>query len=432
VRDGNADQINAIDIEESTAENQHQKRKIMKNKSESAIVPKQFLFAPIFASRPQKSPREIIVNGERWIVGSEHRLTVYSEKAKALNKLFPALDIRHGKLIFLLMSKYRMVLYDWKASINFSMYELCRDYFGVVDGRNFRRLADLLLDLEFTPIEIFDEKNESDPFPIINKPSYRKKYSRRHNQEQPEFWLESVSFHEKFVKYIIDFANWLSIRLDELFRMSTPLAAACYTYLPSRAWHHDGEKPFEITLSNLLEQLGEKVPGKKAERKRKFYRKDDRYDIDVVSDLDGAEINCERVLRCEMVETADGKDYKLRLWSETVKRPPSVAKGELWDAWRAGGGTAEEWSRLMSNYSRIEWDPYELDAFAAIPDWRSSERFYKMSKCLLGSRFTEELGIVKNAVREGAVVNGQLVMNPSAYLNYLLIRAVTGEKKEAS
>ena len=285
--------------------------------------------------------------------------------------------------------------------------------------------------MEYTKIEAWENERESRTFGIITTPTYRKRF-RKKNVDQPELWLECVSLTRDFAQHLLELHNILTVRLDELFRMKTPLAAACYTYLPSRAWHHDGEKPFEITLSNLLEQLGEKVPGKKSLRKHKFYRKDDSHDIDVVSDLDGAEINCERVLRCEMVETADGKDYKLRLWSETVKRPPSVAKGELWDAWRAGGGTAEEWSRLMSNYSRIEWDPYELDAFAAIPDWRSSERFYKMSKCLLGSRFTEELGIVKNAVREGAVVNGQLVMNPSAYLNYLLIRAVTGEKKGAS
>jgi hypothetical protein len=329
-----------------------------------------------------------------------------------------------------MLSKYKTVFWDFEATIHFSICELARDYFGVYGGAQHRKIKKLLKDLRDTFIRLY-EPDEVITFTVFTIAEYREKYSRI-GSEQLELWLDEVRLHKRFVQYLMDVFNVLSIRLDELFRMSTPLAAACYTYLPSRAWHHDGEKPFEITLSNLLDQLGEKVPGKKAERKRKFYRKDDRYDIDVVSDLDGAEINCERVLRCEMVETADGKDYKLRLWSETVKRPPSVAKGELWDAWRAGGGTAEEWSRLMSNYSRIEWDPYELDAFAAIPDWRSSERFYKMSKCLLGSRFTEELGIVKNAVREGAVVNGQLVMNPSAYLNYLLIRAVTGEKKGAS
>jgi hypothetical protein len=48
-----------------------------------------------------------------------------------------------------------------------------------------------------------------------------------------------------------------------------------------------------------------------------------------------------------------------------------------------------------------------------------------MSKCLLGLEFAEYLGIAKNAIREGAEIDGKPVQNPGAYLNSLLVKAIT-------
>lgn len=384
---------------------------------DKALAPKQFLSAPFFASTPQKTSRTFVLEGSKWTIGGVRN----PNDVDKTSLIKPALDIRHGKLIFLMLSKFNLFSIGSTAKVSFSIYELIREYYGTTSGREYTKMKKLLYDLQQTFIEIDDTVAcEKTTFNVIKGMNFREKY-RKQNREQLEFWLEDIEFSEKFVDFFLKrLENLLYIRLNVLFRMPTPLSAACYTYLPSRAWHHTKSKPFEITLSNLLAQVGEKVPAKKSLRKHKFYRKDNRYNIDVVGDLDGAEINGERTLRCGLVETSDGKDYKLLLWCESSKRLPEEPKGELWEAWSRGGGTAEEWRERMVRYTSVEWNSYELDAFDEIPDWKLSERFYKMAKCLLGGVFAEELGYVKNTIREGGTVNDKYIQNPGALLNYRL------------
>lgn len=387
---------------------------------EKALVPKQFMTAPIFASQPQKESRELEVFGKKWTIGAPDPL----EQKK---KPKPALDIRHGKLIFLMLSKFNFI--DEKANtINFSIYELAEQYFGVYGGAQHRKIKELLKDLRDTFVRIQEKENESVSFTVIKGANYREKY-RKKDRNQPELWLENIQLSEIFIKTLVDWSNLMHIQLNEIFRMKTPLAAAIYTYIPSRAMERKKEAPFEITLTVLLEQLGEKIPEKKALRKQKFLRKDSRYDIDVVSDLDKAILNSGKILRCIMTETVDDKDYKLQLWVERPEKlPPS---GALWEAWSYSGGTIEEWNEHMSRLYLIRWNPYEEDAFSEFDNWEESETFFRMAKSLLGDlHFTEILGEVKNCIREGRDINGKPILNPGAYLNDMLCRGIQNRNGE--
>ena len=71
--------------------------------------------------------------------------------------------------------------------------------------------------------------------------------------------LIGISKKARFFTLLTRWEKLAYIRLDILNSISSPLARCLYAFLPSRAWHHGKDNPFEITLTRLLDQVGFKI-----------------------------------------------------------------------------------------------------------------------------------------------------------------------------
>jgi len=67
-----------------------------------------------------------------------------------------------------------------------------------------------------------------------------------------------------------DIERIANIRLDVLNRISSPIAKSIYAFLPSRAAFRTRGNPFQISLENLLSQIGCSAPVFKSQRKKIF------------------------------------------------------------------------------------------------------------------------------------------------------------------
>ena len=108
-----------------------------------------------------------------------------------------------------------------------------------------------------------------------------------------------------------------------------------------------------------------------------------------------------KIFRCRLIENSNKTDYNFLCWAvETKKRIIHKPTGKLFRAFEIGGGTWKQWTKLLENKSTMEFDMYEIEALEHFYNWRKSRNFLIMAKCLMGSLFSECLGIVKNHVLE--------------------------------
>jgi len=370
---------------------------------------------PIFASKVQKGSREVMVNDQRWIIGSDNPLNV-DGKLQTL----PAFDIRHGKLIFILLHEFKMVHEDfktnrieWNRSIQFSVYELCQKYYGNCDGKSYRSIKSLLFDLEHTIMEIFDKDDSSISFNIIGSSSYRKKRQKK-DIKHPELWLEHVTLDPNFIEHVLNLEKLLNIRLDVLLGLSNKLAAAIYTYIPSRAVKCTQDKPFSIALTTLLEQLGESVPKHKSKRKEKIVRMRGNNKSDILQDLDGQRLT-NGVLRVVMVDTVDKKDYKLQFWAEEkTLREKKFRTTDTYALWRETNKSEESFDTLTRNLPSLEFEEIQMITGDLGIELKDTNIYFCMAKALIGEYlFNDLLGDIKQKVNEN-----KNVANPFAYFTW--------------
>jgi hypothetical protein len=385
-------------------------------------IPESMASKPIFASKPQKGSREVMVNDKRWVIGSDHPLNIEG-KLQTLS----AFDIRHGKLIFILLHEFKMEhedfhtkRIDWNRTIQFSVYELCQKYYGYVDGKRYDAIKALLFDLEHTLIKIHDEEARSAvSFKILSGASYRERYNKKES-EHPELWLEHVTLDPNFIIHVLNLEKLLHIRLDVLLSLSNQLAAAIYTYIPSRAFKASKDKPFTINLSTLFEQLGESVPKYKSQRKEKLKRNRGRANIDILRDLDGQRIT-NGVLRVVLADTADKKDYKLLFWAEEKSlREKKFRTTDTYKIWRETNKSEESFDILTRKLPALEFDEIEIITSDLGIDLGKSHTYLMLAKAIIGEYlFNDLLGDIKQKIMENKNVG-----NAFAYFTWGVEREI--------
>ncbi|HJO94403.1 MAG TPA: RepB family plasmid replication initiator protein [Victivallales bacterium] len=384
------------------------------NKFELGFAPKKFLAGPLFASTPQKEGRKVVIKKEVWVVGGIDS----SGEKKYISK--PALDIRHGILIFLLLSIHGMEnMYQWNKPLNISFKKLAMLFSGGNGSRDITKVKIILEDLQETYVSIIGTnitgnvgKAESVTFRIIE--NFTTFNYNGYNR------LENIKFHPVFIDKFLNIENLMLFKLSTLLKLKSRLSQAIYTYIPSRAFHRGKQNPFHITLKKLLEQAANFAPSTKSKRKEKVKR--DGTTFDIINELDGAPMTRGQ-LRVEMCETVDKSDYLLNFWSEFNNFTPS---GPLWDAWKLTGGTVREWTKRLSRRCHLEFNGYDINALSYIPNWDSKHLvFIEKVYCLIGQNyFSETIGDCKNAI-----IEDRGIVNSEKYLISALMNAVRKTNK---
>lgn len=375
------------------------------------VVPRDYTRAPFFAATQQNGSREIVVGNRRYIIGGFHPLDP-SYKV-------PALDIRHGRACFTLLS-FRKLPFG-NQLVRFSMNEFCKRYSGTNSGVYSRHIRKLLRDLTECYIKVIYPDNTSlsyrliERVKVLQKPR-RKPPAKEHADEEQEIWLEEVYLSEEFNSLFNELTELTQIRIDVLNRLTSPLSQTIYSFLPSRSHHHTKEHPFEITLTNLLQQVSHPVPKHKSKRKQLFTQNR----LPIITQLDNKP-TLTGILRVKLTETANKKDFKLCSWVEKPSQPEVTAgDSKLLEAWRKSGRSESEFRQRTTQLETLSAYERDLLEHGAI-EVEGNERFLQIAKTLLGaSRFGSLLGEAKNEIIE----RNPARKNPTARLFYRLVNAV--------
>ncbi|MDQ8182713.1 hypothetical protein [Pelagicoccus sp. SDUM812005] len=279
------------------------------NESIAPRVPKDLVSAPFFAARPQDKPRYLNIGDVRWGIGVEHPTN---------HRPSPALDIRHGRACFALLSFRERAQ---GRDIEFSIYEFSRRYANSCGGKFCRNLLEILFDLRDTWISREwrnGHETRREMFTIIGDIKVHQKGIRRSDAKeadgiQLDLELDRITLSPEFFDLLEDWCNLSRIRLDVLKSMRSNLAQAIYSYIPYRAAGRTKSTPYEITAESILQQVSARVPPAKSSRAKVFLQ----HSASVIRQLDGAE-TLDGVLRVSIKETIDRRDYKLLFWEERV------------------------------------------------------------------------------------------------------------------
>ena len=377
-------------------------------------VPRDFVRAPLFAAtkQPEGQSRTIIVGDRRYIIGGFH--PVHSTRKP------PALDIRHGRAVFTLLSFRKPGTLD--RSVRFSMNEFCKRYAHANGGKYSRYIRDILGDLMDTYFGVFygDDPNMHsfrilEYIHTIGKPIRRKDAKRATNDLQQEIWFEEVRIDEQFNALVNRISELAQLRLDVLNNLTSHLAQAIYCFIPSRSHHHNESNPFEISLTTLLTQVSHPVPKYKSKRKQLFTQND----MSIVAQLDGAE-TLSGTLRAQIVETKDKADFKLLTWVDRKQPLPPVSKDKLYTAWSQSGRSIENFSERTKTLPILS--TYDTDLLeAGHVEVDGNVRFFRKAKALLGeSEFSALLAESKGDFLEGIPTR----KTPTARLIYRIMEAL--------
>ena len=178
------------------------------------------------------------------------------------------------------------------------------------------------------------------------------------------------SFSASWVKFSEAYMKWMEYTLDVnanvFLKLRSRMAQALYLFLPSRAFPRekiDESRPQVLTLREVLEEVGEKVPETVSERLRLFQRKgrtSKAKGFDVIAELDRA-VLISGTFRIGLRPCADFTDHEVYFWIEGVgvrgqqgelpfKRNSNlpVRGGKIKNLWLVEGGSADRWNELMS------------------------------------------------------------------------------------
>lgn len=208
--------------------------------------------------------------------------------------------------------------------------------------------------------------------------------------------------------------------LDEFIKIRSPLAQAIYLYIPSRAHHHSEEKPFEIALTRLLEQVSFRIPPQK-QRRHQIFTQHENDGRSVLQQLDGRE-TLAGVFRVRLVETSDGTEWKLLAWVEHRKRlePGENSNSKIVAAYLESGRPPELLHQALRNIQPL--NDYELELLTAGKiEIQKCRKLLEVARALLGEgRFVGLLGEAKGDEIEGRKAK----KNPTARLIYRIVEAV--------
>lgn len=380
-----------------------------KNRNEYPIVPKDFITAPIFASKPQTKSRQVTVGDKIYTIGGFKPISEDSPPC-------PALNIKHGKALFAILSFYDNE--DETSVVRFSIREFCRRFAAMNwSGRYARDVRSILSDLERCWFKVTYKDGSSHSYRILKNIKVHQKVPRKkpkNESEQFEMWLEEVELHPEFLMVLKDIVNRAQIDLKTLTSISSSLAQAIYAYIPSRAVHCDKENPFEITLTNLLTQVGHTVPVEKSRRKKIFTQNRNS----IMSQLDKLPL-IKGLLRVNLLEAAGGSDYKIQFWAEedSKKVTSNESDGVLKNLWIAAGGTVEEFLN-RTKHPLPELSSYHINLLEKSQIvLRGNQIFLRMALGLLReSRFEVLLGEAKHV----ALSNTKSIKTPThRFIHYI-------------
>ncbi|MDR3459665.1 MAG: hypothetical protein P4N60_19725 [Verrucomicrobiae bacterium] len=381
-------------------------------------APKDFLIGPMFAATKQTGPREVEIGKRFYQIGGFHPLRPDFHP--------PALDVRHARAIFTLLS-FRKPNENTQL-IRFSFYEFCRRYARTNGGRYARAIKSIVADLVDSYIRITDLPTKvSRQYRLIERIQTesrppRRKDSRLALSNQSEIFFNGCTLSPEFFGLLGEIAELQHLKLGVFTAIRAPLAQAIYLYIPSRAHHHTERNPFEITLTRLLEQVAYPALKHKSVR-HKIFTQHTKTSRSIVQQLDRLE-TVKGVFRVRLAETADGSEWKLQAWVEKNQHQPKLLSGnsKLIAAWDASGRTRELLEKRLANAQPL--NDYELDLLEkAAVKVKGNERCFVLAKAMLSpAEFTGLLAEAKGEEFEGRKAK----KNPTARLIWRLKSAISG------
>ncbi|MFZ2656653.1 MAG: hypothetical protein WAX69_17095 [Victivallales bacterium] len=321
----------------------------------TALVPRDFLTAPLFAAVPQEGPRRIQLSDKIWEIGVGNP---FDPSARQL----PALDIRQGRLLFCILYLMRRKTLNIREPVPFSLNELALLYSGRHNGRAVNDVKRLINDLRETWHKITFPDGTERFFTILGTIGLERK--RNSN------WLRDVSINPDFHNLILVIEKQMHIRLDVLNGIKSNLARAVYTYLPSRSVKRTERNPFIISCAKLLEQAGCNPPGYVSRQKQLFTQNRNS----ILSQLDGVEVLFGK-LRIKM-----NKRGYLLSWveKECLDRNKSFHR-----AWIGSGRLEEEFFKRTRFLPQLD-DYEEACLNSSSVDIQKNRNCFRKAKALLG------------------------------------------------
>lgn len=381
-------------------------------------APRDYFLGPVFAACKQVGPREVTIAQRRYQIGGFHPLR--------RNLHPPALDVRHGRAIFSLLSFRSPYEDDGTRLIRFSFNDFCRRYARSNGGRYSRDIAQILGDLMDFYIRVTDVKTGiSHEYRLIEHIDIERRPIRRRdsalaNDFQTEMWFNGCRLSPEFYGLLGRIAELQELNLAVFTSIRSPLAQAIYLYIPSRAYHHNNEKPFKICLTLLLQQVSFNVPPQK-QRRHQIFTQHEKQGRSIMQQLDGLE-TLTGVFRVRLEETTDGRDWNLLAWMERRPRKPAMDGGnsKLKAAYLKSGRPPELLHQALANVQPL--NDYECELLeAAKVEFAKNRRFFEVAKAILReARFDELLSGAKADELEGRPAR----KNPTARLIHRIMEAV--------
>ena len=393
-------------------------------KAEYALTIKDWLKAPIFSPVKQTAPREVEVTNDKgqshlWRMGVPNPLN---------QKPSSRIDMSHARVLLAILSFWRH-----QNPVSLSLSELARRCANAEGGGSYyKRLRGKIEDLRQYWIELETPNGQHRIFPALarvevtlhpkspNAPASRQ---GRLALEGPaavpagRILLDNVELAPEFAEFLIGFADYMHFRLDVLRNMPSDVAQAIYLYLPSRAVHHTRQNPWQITLTNLYNELGLKVASAKSLRKKVLVQ----HRRSVLSQLNGAPV-LKGTLRATLRLNQAGTDWMLLAWTETDEKllDPNESNSQLAQAWRDSGRPEKEFQTLLKAPLRPLTDEDHALCEAARIDLNGTERFLRLCKTILsGPVFRRQLAELKVDV-----IESRGVQNPTGALIWRLLQAI--------
>lgn len=301
----------------------------------------------------------------------------------------------------------------------------CNDALGVKSngGRYARAIKKIVQDLMDSDIRITDIRTNIDrEFRLIERIDFEKRPPRRSDSKlalsgQKEMWFNGYVLSPEFAGLLSKFEELQDLNLEGFNSFTAPLAQAIYLYIPSRAYYHTEADPFEITLTNLLQQVSATEPGHKSRRKELFTKNTHS----ILAQLDGRE-TLTGIFRVRLAETTDQSDCKLQSWVEKRVRKPKVMSGDskLAAAYLQNGRPREQLEHALTNIRALS--DYETDLLTtAKVEIGKNRRFFEQVKAILKDvRFVMLLAEAKGDELEGRKAR----KTPTARLIYRLMEAI--------
>lgn len=385
-------------------------------------APRDFLLGPVFAATKQTGPRDITIGQRRYQVGGFHPMRPDFHP--------PALDVRHARAVFTLLSFRKPG--ESTPFIRFSFREFCRRYARSNSGRYARAMKGIVADLMDSYLRVTDtDTSVCRQYRLIERIDIETRPPRRRvkalaKSDQQEMFFNGCTLSPEFFGLLGQITELQHLRLDVLTSIRAPLAQAIYLYIPSRAHHHTERTPFEITLANLLEQVSYPVPRHKSVRHKVFTQHAETGHA-ILQQLDGVE-TLTGVFRLRLTETADGKDWKLQAWVERSHRPRLLAgNSKLIAAWLASGRTLTLLEQRLANAQPLNDYEIELLEKGAVR-LTGNERFFALAKAMMPP--AEFAGLLAEA--KGDELEGRKARkNPTARLIWRIKSAISAPIKTA-